>query len=84
MLNKAACISLGVKRSELEISPFKIQTSLSGASDSSYFMSKTSVSVQFTHNDARNSSHIEVRVVITSVESYHELVGGAVLYTMDF
>ncbi|BBN09580.1 hypothetical protein Mp_4g20850 [Marchantia polymorpha subsp. ruderalis] len=37
MLGKAACISLGIWRFELEPCPFQIQTSLGGASDSSYF-----------------------------------------------
>ncbi|BBN19983.1 hypothetical protein Mp_8g15430 [Marchantia polymorpha subsp. ruderalis] len=37
MLGKAACISLGIRRSELEPCPFQIQTSLGGASNSSQF-----------------------------------------------
>jgi hypothetical protein len=38
MLGKAACIGLGIQRSELEPCPFQIQTSLGGASDKSNFM----------------------------------------------
>ncbi|BBN03753.1 hypothetical protein Mp_2g26090 [Marchantia polymorpha subsp. ruderalis] len=43
MLGKAACISLGIRRSELEPCPFQIQTSLGGASDRSNFMTRESI-----------------------------------------
>ncbi|OAE26911.1 hypothetical protein AXG93_3882s1010 [Marchantia polymorpha subsp. ruderalis] len=84
MLSKEPCISLGIRRFELETCPFKIQTSLAGASDRSYFMTKESVSVQLRHDDARDSSWLEVCAVVTSAELYDVLVGGAVLYPMDF
>jgi hypothetical protein len=38
MLGKAACIGLGIRKSELEPCPFQIQTSLGGTSDRSNFM----------------------------------------------
>ncbi|OAE29514.1 hypothetical protein AXG93_1433s1340 [Marchantia polymorpha subsp. ruderalis] len=84
MLGKAACISLGVWRSELEPCPFKIQTSLGGANDRSYFMTKENVLVQLRHDDAQDSSQLGVCVVMTSAKSYDVLVGEAVLYLMDF
>jgi hypothetical protein len=40
MLGKAACIGLGIRRSELEPCPIQIQTSLGGASDRSHFMTR--------------------------------------------
>ncbi|PTQ31359.1 hypothetical protein MARPO_0112s0017 [Marchantia polymorpha] len=40
MLGKIACISLGVRRSELEPCPFQIQTSLGGTSDRGYRMTQ--------------------------------------------
>ncbi|OAE18202.1 hypothetical protein AXG93_406s1700 [Marchantia polymorpha subsp. ruderalis] len=46
MLGKTACISLGVRRSELEPCPFQIQTSLGGTSDRSYMMTRERISVQ--------------------------------------
>jgi hypothetical protein len=45
MLGKAACIGLGIRRSELEPCPFQIQTSLGGASDSSHFMTRDRLSM---------------------------------------
>ncbi|BBM99110.1 hypothetical protein Mp_1g18790 [Marchantia polymorpha subsp. ruderalis] len=84
MLGKAACISLGIRILELEPCPFKIQTSLGGASDRSYFMTKESIAVQLRHDHAHNSSQFGVRAVVTSAESYDVLVGGAVLYPMGF
>jgi hypothetical protein len=46
MLGKAACIGLGIQRSELELCPFWIQTSLGGASDKSHFMTHERLSMQ--------------------------------------
>lgn len=60
MLGKIACISLEVWRSKLETYPFKIQTSLGGANDRSYFMTKESLSVHLKHDDARDSSQFEI------------------------
>lgn len=77
-------ISLEVRRSELEPCIFKIQTSLRGASDRSYFMIKKSVSVQLRHDDARDRSEFRICALVTSQELYDVLVGGAVLYPMSF
>ncbi|PTQ43569.1 hypothetical protein MARPO_0024s0079, partial [Marchantia polymorpha] len=84
MLGKIACISLGVRRSELEPCPFQIQTSLGGTSDRSYRMTRECISVQLRHGHAEDSSLFGVRAVVTSAESYDVLVGGAVLYPMGF
>ncbi|BBN14385.1 hypothetical protein Mp_6g11220 [Marchantia polymorpha subsp. ruderalis] len=84
MLGKIACISLGVRRSELEPCPFQIQTSLGGTSDRSYRMTRECISVQLRHGHAQDSSQFGVRAVVTSAESYDVLVGGAVLYPMGF
>ncbi|BBN05379.1 hypothetical protein Mp_3g12620 [Marchantia polymorpha subsp. ruderalis] len=84
MLGKIACISLGVRRSELEPCPFQIQTSLGGTSDRSYRMTRERISVQLRHGHAQDSSQFGVRAVVTSAESYDVLVGGAVLYPMEF
>ncbi|PTQ28729.1 hypothetical protein MARPO_0156s0026, partial [Marchantia polymorpha] len=70
MLGKIACISLGVRRSELEPCLFQIQTSLGGTSD--------------MHGHAQDSSQFGVLAMVTSAESYDVLVGGAVLYPMEF
>ncbi|PTQ36558.1 hypothetical protein MARPO_0063s0090, partial [Marchantia polymorpha] len=77
MLGKIACISLGVRRSELEPCPFQIQTSLGGTSDRSYRMTRERISVQLRHGHAQDSSQFGVRAVVTSAESYDVLVGGA-------
>jgi hypothetical protein len=45
MLGKSACIGLGVRRSELDLCPFHIQTSLGGANDRSHFMTHERLSV---------------------------------------
>ncbi len=45
MLGKAACIGLDIQRSELELCPFQIQTSLGGTSDRSHFMTCERLSV---------------------------------------
>ncbi|OAE29706.1 hypothetical protein AXG93_509s1590 [Marchantia polymorpha subsp. ruderalis] len=82
MLGKAACISLGIRRSELEPCPFQIQTSLGGASNRSYFMTRESIAVQLRHDHPHDSSQFGVRAVVTSAESYDVLVGGVVLYPM--
>ncbi|BBN08355.1 hypothetical protein Mp_4g10890 [Marchantia polymorpha subsp. ruderalis] len=84
MLGKIACISLGVRRSELEPCPFQIQTSLGGISDRSYKMTRERILVQLRHGHAQDSSQFGVRAVVTSAESYDVLVGGAVLYPMEF
>ncbi|BBN20457.1 hypothetical protein Mp_Vg00130 [Marchantia polymorpha subsp. ruderalis] len=84
MLGKAACISLGIRRSELEPCPFQIQTSLGGASDRSYFMTRESIAVQLRHDHPHDSSQFGVRAVVTSAESYDVLVGGVMLYPMGF
>jgi hypothetical protein len=45
MLEKAACIGLGIRRLELEPCPFQIQTSLGGAIDRSHFMTRERLSM---------------------------------------
>ncbi|PTQ38247.1 hypothetical protein MARPO_0052s0045 [Marchantia polymorpha] len=84
MLGKAACISLGIRRSELKPCPFQIQTSLGGASDRSYFMTTDSILMQLGHDHAHDSSKFGVHAVVTSAESYDVLVDGVVLYPMGF
>ncbi|OAE25150.1 hypothetical protein AXG93_3217s1680 [Marchantia polymorpha subsp. ruderalis] len=72
--------------SEVLLEPclFQIQTSLGGTNDRSYMMSRERISVQVRHDHAQDSSQFGVRAVVTSVESYDVLVGGAVLYPMGF
>jgi hypothetical protein len=84
MLGKATCIGLGIRRPELEPCPFQIQTSLGGASDRSNFMTCERLSVQMKPDHVTDNSRLEVIVVVTAVESYDVLVGGAVLYPMGF
>ncbi|OAE29393.1 hypothetical protein AXG93_4831s1550 [Marchantia polymorpha subsp. ruderalis] len=60
------------------------QTSLGGASDRSYFMTRESIAVQLRHDHPHDSSLFGVRAVVTSAESYDVLVGGVVLYPMGF
>ncbi len=84
MLGKAACIGLGIQRSELEPCPFQIQTSLGGANDRSNFMTREKLSVQMRPDHATDSSRLRVTVVVTTTELYDVLVGGAVLYPMGF
>ncbi len=84
MLGKAACISLGIRRSELEPCPFQIQTSLGGASDRSNFMTREKLSVQMKPDHVTDSSRLGVTTIVTTAESYDILVGGAVLYPMGF
>jgi len=84
MLGKAACIGLGIRRSELELCPFQIQTSLGGATDRSNFMTRERLSVQMKPDHVTDSSRLRVTAVVTTVESYDVLVGGAVLYPMGF
>ncbi|OAE19981.1 hypothetical protein AXG93_1765s1040 [Marchantia polymorpha subsp. ruderalis] len=62
----------------------RIQTFLGGASDRSYFMTRENIAVQLRHNHPHDSSQFGVRAVVTSAESYDVLVGGAMLYPMDF
>jgi hypothetical protein len=84
MLGKATCIGLGVRRSELESCPFQIQTSLGGASDRSHFMTRERLSVQMRLDHVIDSYKLGVTIVVTIVESYDGLVGGAMLYPMGF
>ncbi len=84
MLGKAACIGLGIRRSELELCPFQIQTSLGGATDRSNFMTHERLLMQMKPDHVTNSSRLGVTTVVTTAESYDVLVGGAVLYPMGF
>jgi hypothetical protein len=84
MLGKAACIGLGIRRLELEPCPFQIQTSLGRASDRFHFMTCERLSVQMRSDHVTNSSRLGVTIVVTAVELYDVLVGGAVLYLMGF
>lgn len=84
MLGKATCISLGIRRSELEPCPFHIQTSLGGASDRSYYMIKESIAVHLRHDHSHDISQVGVCAVVTLAESYDVLVDGDVLYPMGF
>jgi len=84
MLGKATCIGLGIWRSELELCPFQIQTSLGGATDKSNFMTRERLSVQMKSDHVTDGSRLGVTVVVTAAESYDVLVGGAVLYPMGF
>jgi hypothetical protein len=84
MLGKAACIGLGIRRSELELCPFQIQTSLGGATNRSNFMTRERLSVQMKPDHVTDSSRLGVIVVVTAAESYDVLVGGVVLYPMGF
>ncbi|BBN20292.1 hypothetical protein Mp_8g17980 [Marchantia polymorpha subsp. ruderalis] len=62
----------------------QIQTSLGGASNRSYCMTRESIAVQLRHDHPHDSSQFGVRAVVTSAESYDVLVGGVVLYPMGF
>jgi hypothetical protein len=84
MLGKATCIGLGIRRLELELCPFQIQTSLGGTSDRSHFMTRERLSVQMRLDHVTNSSRLGVIVVVITAELYDVLVGGAVLYLMGF
>jgi hypothetical protein len=84
MLGKAACIGLGIRRSELELCPFQIQTSLGGAIDRSNFMTRERLSVQMKPDHVTDSSRLGVTDVVIAAKSYDVLVGGAVLYSMGF
>jgi hypothetical protein len=84
MLRKATCIGLGIRRSEFEPCPFQIQTSLGGANDRSNFMTREKLSMQMRLDRATNSSRLGVTVVVTAAESHDVLVGGAMLYPMDY
>jgi hypothetical protein len=84
MLGKGACIGLGIRRSELELCPFQIQTSLGGATDKSNFMTHEKLSMQMKPDHVTNSSRLGVTTVVTAAESYDVLIGGAVLYPMGF
>jgi hypothetical protein len=70
MLGRVACIGLGIQRSELELCPFQIQTSLGGASDKSHFMSRERLSVQMKPDHATDSSRLGVTAIITAAKSY--------------
>jgi len=82
MLGKATCISLGIRRSELEPCPFQIQTSLGGVSDRSHFMTREKLLMQMKSDHAIDSSRLGVIVVIIAIESYDVLVAGVMLYLM--
>jgi len=84
MLGKVTCIGLGIQRSELELCPFQIQTSLGGATDRSNFMTRERLSMQMKSDHVIDSSRLGVTGVVTTAESYDVLVGGAVLYPMGF
>ncbi len=84
MLGKAACIGLDIRRLELELCPFQIQTSLGGATDRSNFMTRERLSVQMKPDHVTDSSRLGMTAVVTVVESYDVLVGGVVLYPMGF
>jgi len=84
MLGKATCIGLGIQRSELELCPFQIQTSFAGASDRFNFMTLEKLLVQMKPDHVTNSSRLGMTTVVTAIESYDVLVGGAVLYLMGF
>jgi hypothetical protein len=84
MLGRAACIGLGVRRSELELCPFQIQTSLGGTTNRSHFMTLERLLVQMKPDHATNSFRLGVTTVVTTVESYDVLVGSVVLYLMGF
>jgi hypothetical protein len=84
MLGKAACIGLGIRRSELEPCPFQIQTSLGGTNDRSNFMTHEKLSMQMRPDHAIDSSRLGVTTVVITAESYDVLVGGVVLYPMGF
>jgi hypothetical protein len=84
MLRKAACIGLGIRRSELESCPFQIQTSLGGASDRCHFMTHERLSVQMRLDHAADSFRLGMIIVVIVAESYGVLVGGVMLYSMGF
>jgi hypothetical protein len=66
MLGKATCISLGIRRSEFELCPFQIQTSLGGACDRSHFMTRERLSVQMRPDHATDSFRLGVTIVVTT------------------
>jgi hypothetical protein len=84
MLGKAACIGLGIWRSELEPCPFQIQTSLGGANDRFHFMTRERLLVQMKLDHATDSFRLGVTIVVTIAELYDVLVGGVMLYLMGF
>jgi hypothetical protein len=84
MMGKVACIGLGIWRSEFEPCPFEIQTSPGGASDRSHFMTRERLSMQIKPDHATDSSRLGVIAIVTTVESYDVLVGGAMLYSIGF
>ncbi len=84
MLGKVTCIDFSIWRSELELCPFQISTSLGGASDRSHFVPSERLSMQMRPDHVTNSSRLGVTVVVTTTKSYDILVGGAVLYPMGF
>jgi hypothetical protein len=45
MLGKITCIGLGIRRLELELCPFQVQTSLGGANDKYHFMTQERLSM---------------------------------------
>jgi hypothetical protein len=84
MLGKAACIGLGIQRSEFESCPFQIKTSLGGANDRSNFVTRERLSVQMKLDHATDNFKLGVTAVVTAAESYDVLIGGAVLFRWVF
>jgi hypothetical protein len=68
MLGKASCIGLGIRKLELELCPFQIQTSLGGATDRSNFMTRERLSVQMKLDHVTDSSRLGVTIVVTTGE----------------
>jgi hypothetical protein len=56
MLGKVACTGLGIRRSELELCPLQIQTSLDGIGDRSHFMTCERLSMQMRRDHATDNS----------------------------
>jgi len=79
MLGKVACIGLSIRRSELELCPFQIQTSLGGASDRSHFMTCEKLSMQMRPDHTTDSFRLGVTDVVTVTKLYDVLVGGVML-----
>jgi hypothetical protein len=82
MFGKVACISLGIRWSELEPCPFQIQKSPGGASDKSHFMTRERLLVQMRLDHATDNFRLKVTIV-TIAELYDILIRGVVLYPME-
>ncbi|KAH8952462.1 hypothetical protein BDL97_09G086500 [Sphagnum fallax] len=70
VLLDSACIGLGIRRSELELCPFQIQTSLGGATDRSNFITHDKLSVQMKPDHVTDSSRLGVTTIVTAAELY--------------